>query len=104
MHGTIAVGLALALSAGGALLATGLSTPDTAPTSGVVSAAAPVVLAISRGSDLVLAGPRSAPSGIPTDVQRRRSLSCDGVMSFGGVRIGVGCASLDRVATASSGM
>lgn len=98
MHRMTVVGLALAAGASAALVVAEFAAPqDRFDVSG-----APVVLAISRGHDLVLAGPLSKPADVRLDQQGRRALNCGGVLRLGGVRLGVGCASHERVAVAGS--
>ena len=99
MHRMTAVGLALTLGAGLALLNADKSA---SPAGALASAhAGPVVLAISRGRDLVLAGARGEPGRDRHEAAGRRSLSCDGVVRLAGVTLGVGCGSMERLAQAS---
>ncbi len=97
MHRTTVVGLALSLGAGLALLATDKHEP---PRDAVISAQ-PVVLAISLGRNLVLAGSPSQSASDRAGNDGRRSLSCDGVVRLAEVTVGVGCGPTARIALAT---
>ena len=87
MHPTAVMGLALALGAALALAVV----EDRAPRSSGPLRAAPVVLAISSGADLVLAGGAVAAGA-------GRTLACNSVLHMAGLSVGFDCGEPARIA------